>query len=225
MIFLSLDTSTKYSVIAISSENGFEAGARHLFEKRRSDGISRLIDASLKKAKIQIGDVDYFAAGIGPGSFTGLRIGLGTLKGLSYALAKPCLAFSSLDAIALNDTGCKKQQLCVIVDARRSNVYAATYKLKTKVSEDRLLSLPVLLKNIRRDAAFCGDAVHLYKKDIEAKVKDCQFIAEEFWYPTPESVSLATQEAFRSGKSFDSFSLAVQYLYEDDCQVRPGLNR
>ncbi len=229
MIFLSIDTSTKYSVVALSSENGFRAGARRLFKKRRSDGLFLLMDQVLKKAKCKMGDVDFFACGVGPGSFTGLRIGLSTIKGLSYALKKPCLVFSSLDAIAFNHLSCRKPHLCVIVDARRSNVYSRLYEMDQKdrkgpgnlrrASEDLLLSLSSLLKKARRDTAFCGDALAVYKKEIKDAVPGSRFTVQESWYPEPESIALLTQESFRMGKRVDCFTLAPTYLYEQDCQV------
>ncbi len=191
MNFLSIDTSTKYSVVAIRGKGGKVHGCRRLFEKGRADRLSALIAECLKRSGLKIGAVDYFGVGVGPGSFTGLRIGLSIIKGLSYALKKPCLVFSSLDAIAFNNAPYKKGRLCVMVDAKRSNVYSRFYDIaessvgsscvKAGPSKDALLSLPVLLQKTGTSMAFSGDAIDLYRGDILAKVKDPRFLAQRIW--------------------------------------------
>jgi len=179
--------------------------------------------------------VDYFGVGVGPGSFTGLRIGLSIIKGLSYALKKPCLVFSSLDAIAFNNAPYKKGSLCVMVDAKRSNVYSRFYHIaessvsssciKARHPKDALLSLAVLLQKTGTPMAFSGDAIDLYRGDILAKVKDPQFLAQQFWYPTPESITSLTLESLRLKKAVDCFKLSASYLYAQDCQIGSALKR
>ncbi|MEK7850089.1 MAG: tRNA (adenosine(37)-N6)-threonylcarbamoyltransferase complex dimerization subunit type 1 TsaB [Candidatus Omnitrophota bacterium] len=246
MNFLSIDTSTKYSVVVIRDKGGKVHGCRRLFEKGRADRLAALIVECLKRSGLEIGAMDYFGVGVGPGSFTGLRIGLSIIKGLSYALKKPCLVFSSLDAIAFNNAPYKKGRLCVMVDAKRSNVYSRFYDIaessvgsscvnpvrnlisngvKARPPKDALLSLPVLLQKIGTSMAFSGDAIDLYRKDILAKVKAPQFLAQRFWYPTPESITSLTQESFRLKKAVDCFKLSASYLYAQDCQVSSLLKR
>jgi tRNA threonylcarbamoyladenosine biosynthesis protein TsaB len=235
MNFLSIDTSTKYSVVAIRDKHGKVHGCRRLFEKGRADRLAALITECLKRSGLEIGAMDYFGVGVGPGSFTGLRIGLSIIKGLSYALKKPCLVFSSLDAIAFNKAPYKKGRLCVMVDAKRSNVYsrfydtagssAASFCVKARPPKDALLSLPVLLKKTAGSTAFSGDAIELYREDISAKVRQARFFSQRFWYPTPESITSLTLESFRSKKVVDCFKLSATYLYAQDCQVSPALKR
>jgi len=220
MNFLSIDTSTKYSVVAICGKHGKVYGCRRLFEKGRADRLAALIGECLKKSGLEISDVDYFAVGVGPGSFTGLRIGLSIIKGLSYALKKPCIVFSSLDSIAFNKAHYKKGRLCVIVDAKRLNVYSRSYGVKGAASKDALLSIPELLQKTGDSTVFTGDAVDLYREAILTKVKDPVFLAQRFWYPTPESVAKLTLESFKSKKIVDCFKLLPTYLYAQDCQVR-----
>ena len=231
MNFLSIDTSTKYSVVAIIGKHGKVHGCRRLFEKGRADKLSALIAECLKRSDLEIGDVDYFGVGVGPGSFTGLRIGLSIIKGLSYALKKPCLVFSSLAAIAFNNAPYKNGRLCVMVDAKRSNVYSRFYDisgssiggscLRARSSKDALLSSPVLLKKTDSSTIFSGDAIDLYRGDILAKAKESRFLAQRFWYPTPESIASLTLESFKSKNVVDCFKLSATYLYAQDCQVSP----
>ncbi len=224
MKFLSLDTSTCNSVVSVSNQEGVIFGERRLFEKGRCDGLLSLVGHCLKKAKTKIEEVDFFAAGIGPGSFTGLRIGISVVKALNYALSKSCLAFSSLDAIAYNEMLFQRQQLCVCVDAKRSNVYCRFYafdknKKLRPVSGDLLLAQDVFLKRVNSDMALAGDALCLWKQKLPPELKRAQLMDEEFWYPTPQSLFRLTLESYKDGRPLDCFALNAKYLYEKDCQV------
>ena len=230
MKFLSLDSSTKYSVVSILDENGLIYGQRRFSQKTRYDGLLSLIKSSLSKTKTQIEALDGLGVGLGPGSFTGLRIGLATIKGLSFALKKPCYCFSSLDAIAYNEAGLKKTNLCVCVDARRLNIYSRFYKvmpqdkdLKSgikRISKESLLTLDSFLKGIGSRTAFSGDAIKNYGRELQKKVHEAQLLAEKFWYPTPESIARLTLEQVRLHKPLDCFKLSARYLYAQDCQVQ-----
>ena len=229
MKFLSIDTSTPYSVVALCDERRLIYGQRRLFEKGRSDGLLSLIAHCLHKAKTKPEKIDSFAVGIGPGSFTGLRIGLSTVKALSYALAKPCYTFLSLDAIAFNPAPYKKERLCVVVDARRSNVYCRFYTLKNagpaRATEAMLVDIKTLEKNIESqsagdlDMAFSGDGIPLCKEHLLKKTENVQFVPKEFWYPEPESIARLTAAQAKKNKPVDCFKVSAFYLYEQDCQV------
>lgn len=224
MKFLSIDTSTQYSVIALSSEDGMLFGESRLFEKGRSDGLPSLINDCLKKTKTKIEEIDYFGVGCGPGSFTGLRIGISVIKALSYAQAKNCLVFSSLDAIAFNEMPLKNERLCVCVDAKRSNIYCRFYSVDRyknlhRASDDLLLEQEAFLKKVGSGMSLTGDALHLWAQCPLKKLKHVQLMAERFWYPTPQSLSRLARDAFKEGSFVNCFVLDVKYLYEKDCQV------
>lgn len=225
MKFLVLDTSTHNSVVTLFDENGMIFGESRLFEKGRSDGLPSLVDYCLKKAKIGIKEIDCFAAGCGPGSFTGLRIGLSVVKAFCYALSKNCLVFSSLDAIAYNDMPLERQKLCVCVDAKRSCIYCRFYDVDRSknlhpVSDDLLLERDVFIKKLTPEMSLAGDALRLLRENYLAKLKKVQLIDEKFWYPTPESLMRLTRNSYKKSKPLNSFALDVKYLYAKDCQVR-----
>ena len=266
MVFLSIDTSTQYTVVALSDEKSLLYGSRRLSEKGRSDSLMNLLTHCLKYTKTKLDAIDFFGVGVGPGSFTGLRIGLSTVKGLSFALKKPCYVFSSLDAIASNGRRFLKKQLCVLVDARRSNVYGRFYTFAAKnhglqavdgfgrssippkeesrasariglhkadsfafqrTSQDLLIDYKSLMKRIDflnrqgEEVFFFGDGLKMYKEELKKKSKHFRFAPRKFWYPTPESIALLTREAAKSNKPLNCFQLLPQYLYKQDCQVKP----
>jgi tRNA threonylcarbamoyl adenosine modification protein YeaZ len=230
MKFLSLDSSTKYSVVSILDENGLIYGQRRFFEKTRSEGLLNLIKSSLLKTKTKIEALEGLGVGLGPGSFTGLRIGLAAIKGLSFALKIPCYCFSSLDAIAYNEAPLKGTNLCVCVDARRLNIYSRFYKVTPgdrdqknglkRASRESLLTLDSLLEKVSSRTVFSGDAIKNYGGEFRKKNPGAQFAAEKFWYPTPESVARLTLEQVRLHKSLDCFKVSARYLYAQDCQVQ-----
>lgn len=229
MKFLSLDTSTKYSAIAICDEKGLIFGVRRLFEKGRVDAMTLLVQEALKKAKLTVDAIDGFGIGIGPGSFTGLRIGLSTVKALSYATGKPCYPFSSLDAIAYNFVDEDIPRLCVVVDAKRSHVYTRFYanvpdrarkEEMIRLSPDELIPVKALVSRCRPQMVFCGDAWGFYHSQIEDKKNLFHALPENLWFPTPQSIAFLTIEACHKNKSKNCFELKATYLYEQDCQVK-----
>jgi tRNA threonylcarbamoyladenosine biosynthesis protein TsaB len=226
--FLSLDTSTKYSAVAIGCGDKLLYSKRLALDKSRLTSLQDMIKDGLKKSKISLGELDCFGVGIGPGSFTGLRIGLSAIKALSYAQNKPCVVFSSLDAIAFNQYKNPPDNLCVLVDARRSSVYASFYKKDSgflkKVSADLLLNKDAVLNKLDSSIYCCGDGFGVYGNEFKKKVKSGNILKEVFWYPTPSSLSILTQLNFKGKKIIDSFGLNAAYLYEEDCQVVKQIN-
>ncbi len=223
MKFLSIETSTKYSIVAVCDEKGLLFGTSRLSEKGRLDGIDLLIREALKKTKLDIGDINGFSIGVGPGSFTGIRIGISALKGLSYAFKKPVYSFSSLDAIAYNLKGCEIKRLCVIVDARRMNLYSRLYEIGNRVkplNKDELVNFESLFSLCRVGTVFCGDGAYIYKDQIIKKFGASSVKPQKFWFPTPESISVLTLEAYRHNKMQNCFELSANYLYGQDCQIR-----
>lgn len=225
MKLIALDTSTSYCVVVLCDKKGIVCGQRRLFEKGRSEGLFLLLEQCLKKAKWELSEVDGFGVGIGPGSFTGLRIGVSAAKGFCFGLNKPCYAFSSLDAIAYNKTPCQRRTLAVVVDARRQNVYLRYYRrdgrtgILTREGREALVPVEVWVKENHRDICFCGDALGLYQEALAENNQDAQFLSSDFWYPTPESLASLAREAAAAGAKSDCFSLRPLYLYSDDCQV------
>lgn len=124
MLTLAIDTTAEHGSIAIADENAIrEETAVHAPE-----GFSRVlfaeIEALLKRQSVELAEIDLFAAASGPGSFTGVRVGLSAIKGLAEVLGKPVVAVSNLEAIA--EFG-NSNIRAVIIDAHRGEVYAAVY--------------------------------------------------------------------------------------------------
>ena len=132
---LCLETSTKACSVALGQNGKLLALKESLDENySHSENLTLFIEDVCKQAKIKLQDVDAIAVSKGPGSYTGLRIGVSTAKGLCYALDKPLIAINSLEAMAAGQISILNTQyptlLCPMIDARRMEVYTAVYDEK-----------------------------------------------------------------------------------------------
>lgn len=184
---LAVDTSSNVLSVAICSGTDaiFEANLDGI--PRHSEHLIDFIRDGLQRLKIKKQDLDFLIWGLGPGSFTGLRIGLAALKGFHVGLKKKSFGVSSLDLIALG-TGMISGELAVCVDARRERIYTALYQFKKgemkKTLRDSLLSFDELMKKLKPGMAITGDALKTYRSLIRSKSsEEVFFLDPRFWYP------------------------------------------
>ena len=230
MKLLSFDTSSQKFSLAISDGDKFLATKTVINDRALSSRIFPALEALFKRADISIKKIDGIVVGLGPGSFTSLRVGVSTAKGLAYALGKPIIGVSSLDAIAMNVKKGSCDQICVFVDARRGMVYTAIYKCLEDgiglVSEYMLVEPQKVLRLLKGDVTFIGDGIPLYQDIIEEKgrLKSAKFspifLDEKKWLPLAKNLARVAQMRFEN-KDFDNIDTLVPlYLYPQDCQVR-----
>ncbi|MBO5005847.1 MAG: tRNA (adenosine(37)-N6)-threonylcarbamoyltransferase complex dimerization subunit type 1 TsaB [Clostridia bacterium] len=137
-----------------------------------SETLLPMAEAVLKNAKCSIDDVDMFAVSEGPGSFTGVRIGVSAIKGLAFGKNKICVGTSTLDALARNAAGLSGNFLAVpVMDARRNQLYNAVFEYRdgvmTRLCEDRLLSAEELCRELcayEKPVYFFGDGYAIASK-------------------------------------------------------------
>ena len=170
MKILAIDTSPLTATAAILSEDRLIGEISTTTKLTHSQTIMPMIDELLKKVSIDITDIDLFACSEGPGSFTGLRIGIGTIKGLAYGLGKPVVGVSTLEALAHN-IDVTDLVICPIMDARRGQVYNGLYKYNdgrlTCIEEPRALSIEELCQELTERTIFVGDGVNVHKEKIK----------------------------------------------------------
>ncbi len=140
---LAVDTATSACSVALRNGGGTLAELNYFHGQTHSKHLATMVAALLDMASVRIDDVDAFAVDAGPGTFTGLRIGLATVKGLADATRKPAVGVSSLDVLASQAeffTG----QICSMLDARRGEVYTARYtagdRAVEKISTEEVIS-------------------------------------------------------------------------------------
>ena len=128
-LILSIETSTTVCSVALS-DGGLTVVEEKLFlEKSHSNLLTLVIESIMKHAGLKLGELDAVAVSKGPGSYTGLRIGVSIAKGVCYALDKPLLSVNTLKAMAheVNQFNVQGSLLCPMIDARRMEVYTALY--------------------------------------------------------------------------------------------------
>ncbi|MBN3039352.1 MAG: tRNA (adenosine(37)-N6)-threonylcarbamoyltransferase complex dimerization subunit type 1 TsaB [Candidatus Omnitrophica bacterium] len=228
MKLLLLDTSSRYLSLAVSKDEKVLYSTNRILDRKRSAKLVSLIDNSLKKAQLSLEEIDGFCVGQGPGSFTGLRIGITAIKGLAYILGKPVIAIPSLDILAQNFAYAKKDcsfSICPIVDAKQKKVYSCIYRLKDdkikRKSPYLLLPLDDLLKRLQGETVFLGDAVKLYRQKISQAEKIRPIFAKEnYWYPRMGAMVPLTLERLQKNDFKDQRSLEPLYLYPKECQIK-----
>lgn len=188
MRVLTIDSSGLTATVAVVEETQTVAEYTINYKKTHSQTLLPMIDEVVKMTELDLGTIDAIAVAGGPGSFTGLRIGSATAKGLGLALNKPLIHVPTVDGLAYNVFGCE-DIICPIMDARRNQVYTGIYTFSKKAGEKegRNLVEPVFqvikmqmavsieelaerLNRYRRPVVFLGDGVPVYENVLAEKL-------------------------------------------------------
>jgi tRNA threonylcarbamoyladenosine biosynthesis protein TsaB len=165
---LAVDTTTARGSVALADGDDVVAEVRFTSSDRHSTHVLPAVEFLLKSAGWDAAAPEGYAVTIGPGSFTGLRIGLSTVQGLALASERPCLGISSLDVLASRIAG-SADSLVALVDARRDQVYVGFYDGSgSPRGGPRLDSLAGLLPDLPPAAAYAGDAAARCRGEIAA---------------------------------------------------------
>ena len=219
MRLLAIDTSTDYLSVAVMDGERTLARVHRKAPRSHSSLLMPAIDAALKKAKTPLKRLDGFCISIGPGSFTGLRIGVATVKGLAFALKKPVVAVPTMDAIAVN---AKKHKgvLCAVLDARKGKVYGRLYRSDGEsvkaLSKNLLMPLAELLKKLEKygSVSFLGDFA-----EHAAAMLPGTSIATAAWHPRPDVIGRLGLAYYRKKKFVSVEDLEPLYLYSRECDI------
>jgi tRNA threonylcarbamoyladenosine biosynthesis protein TsaB len=170
MYILGIETATKTGGVAIVSEDGVLAEYTLNIEVTHSERLMSTVDRVFKDTGLRMASIDGFGVSIGPGSFTGLRIGLSTVKGLAFTTGKPVAAVPTLKALAWN-MPYARYPVCPLLDARKKEVYAALYRYEGRelVQEllETVLPLAELAERVVGEVLFTGEGARLFAGDIE----------------------------------------------------------
>ncbi|GAA0770554.1 tRNA (adenosine(37)-N6)-threonylcarbamoyltransferase complex dimerization subunit type 1 TsaB [Clostridium subterminale] len=172
MKILSLDSATECATVAIIDNDKILGETIINYKKQHSVIMMPMIDNLLKSCSLSVSDIDGFVVSSGPGSFTGLRIGMSTIKGLVQATKKPFVTINSLDGLA-NNLFNTQGIICPIIDALRGNVYTNFYRFENNnlvaLNEPQLLSMEEVIKkcsDFNERITFIGDGTLKFKDNI-----------------------------------------------------------
>ncbi len=187
----------------------------------KENGIT--IDRVLSDTRISLADIDGFAVAVGPGSFTGLRIGIASIKGLALATGKPAAAVPTLDALAWN-VPLAADPVCPLLDARKKEVYAALYTWSGSAIVSRMsaraLTLEALAGQLTGRTIFTGEASYLYRAEIERLFGDnALFAPRSAVLPSAAAVAEIGGEMLSRGAHADADRLTPMYIRRPEAEV------
>jgi tRNA threonylcarbamoyladenosine biosynthesis protein TsaB len=223
-IILSADTSGERFSLALLKGNEVIGRFRAGSANRQSSDMLPELDRLLNAQRISLKDIGLFCVGLGPGSFTGLRIGVTVMRTMALALNKPIVGVASIDAIAYNAPH-RKDPVCVLIDARQNKVYARIYKYRNNdlipLSGIMLLDVNAILGRLKTPAFFLGDGIKRYGDIISKHVSGGKSIAlEAMWYPDAEKIAALGIERLRKKGKDNVFTLNPLYIYPKECQIK-----
>lgn len=220
---LAWETSTAFGSVALLAEHsvlcecGFGGGITH------TERLLPSIDWVLDQSRTSPEEVDLLAAGIGPGSFTGLRIGLATLKGIAWIQQLPVVGVSSLEALAAN-VSFTDWDICPMIDARKGEVYWSRYRMRDgalhPLSSEHVSSIPRLHDAFPGPAVFTGSGALRYRRIIEEMWgEQCRFGDDSHAYPRASRIGIIARERFSRGERHDVRSLLPHYLRRSEAEL------
>lgn len=213
---LALDSTAEVSTVAVCegerllSEITINTGNTH------SETLLPAVEQALKMAETEVDDIDVFACTTGPGSFTGVRIGAATVKGIAYGKNKPCVSVSTLDALAYNLHGFDGV-ICPVMNARRSQVYNALFECNkgslSRLCPDRAISIAELdaeLENIAKPVYLCGDGYTITEAGF--KLTKIAYVPVRYRYQNAYSVAQIALEKYKKSETLTDSELVPIYL-------------
>lgn len=221
MKLLAIDSSGLVASVAVIEEETLVAEYTMNYKKTHSQTLLPMLEEIKKSIDLDLNSIDAIAVAAGPGSFTGLRIGSATAKGLGLALNKPLISVPTVDALAYNlyDTD-ESTVICPIMDARRKQVYTGMYCFSNHqmqvIKEQDAVALEELIEELNqmeRPVIFLGDAVPVYKGLIQEK---CQvpysFAPAHLSRQRAGAVGMLGSLYFKEGKTESAAEHKPEYL-------------
>jgi tRNA threonylcarbamoyladenosine biosynthesis protein TsaB len=224
MIMLGIDTSTMTAGVGIVEEDQVLVDLRFDVKVTYSEILMPTIDLALKTVGMKIMDLDGFSISIGPGSFTGLRIGLSTIKGLCFATGKPLTSVPSLDALASKSLFCS-HQVAPLLDAKKDQVYVAIYDTSEgelhRKSEYMAIDVEDLAKKISKRTLFVGPGAKLYQNELKNLLgeKAC-FTFNEQSIPSGSAVARIGLNKLLANQTEDITDLEPLYIRMSEAELK-----
>lgn len=219
MLALSLETSTRTCSVALVKDREVLGEVVLNTQVTHSQKLLPAIDALFKIADISLEQLDLIGVAIGPGSFTGLRIGIATAQGLAYGKKIPVVGVSTIEALAYT-TNVYEGLVVPILNARRNQVYTGIFQGNNgkyqRLLADSVIKLEELLEKLvtlPQPYVFTGDGVPVFKEKIEEVLKDqAIFIPEYNLLPGGKTVGVLAIEKFKRGEITAINNLKPEYL-------------
>ena len=221
MRLLFVDTSGATAGVALADDGRIVAESNLLLDRRLSARLLAVIEGCLAEAGMTVAGLDGIGVAYGPGSFTGVRIGMATVKGMALAAGLPVVGVSSLALLAAN-LPYARHQVCALMDARKKEVYAGLFRcepLPVAISPEAVLTPDRLFEQIVEPTIFVGDGVLAYRELISARCGDLALFAPcSSNYPRGAGGISLAQEAFLRGEGRGPERLGPVYIRASEAE-------
>ena len=223
MKILAIDTSTPTCSVGIVD------GSRTLAETVDASGqtharhLMGMVDSAVSSSGVSLQEIDGFAVVTGPGTFTGLRIGISTIKGLASALSRPVAGVTSLETLAAQ-ADIHTRLVCPVMDARRNEVYYGLYVSEKgvlrQVGEHQVAPPSSLVKSIREPCHFIGSGARLYQEIFEAALGPLsQFSETDRDTIHAETIARLALDQFQENGSHSLSTVSPYYIRRSDAEI------
>lgn len=230
MYLLAVDTSTPLASVALSKEGEVLAEIEALLDRSYGQRLIGLIDQLLTQEGGSLQEIELFAFSQGPGSFTGLRIGLSTIEGFVMALGGRAVAVSTLETLSLNASG-HRGSIVPWLDARKKEIYGAIYHVgpdgKRRVIHPEVAMKPErFLEEVDAGALFLGQGALAYRSLIESKLGEKAVIADaSLQYPKASKMTQLAWEKVKRGEWVDFSTFSLRYLRPSEAELRLNVRK
>ena len=218
MNILAIDTSAQVATVCILNESSVISEFNVNTKLTHSQTMMPMCEAALNCSKIKLEQIDAFAVSVGPGSFTGIRIGISAVKGMAVASGKPCIPVSTLEGLACNYP-VENGIICAVMDARRAQVYNALFRWKNGESErlcqDRAISINDLgsdLDKFDENIFIVGDGADLCYNSLREKLPLLKSVPTHLKLQRAASVGQVALRLAKAGKCCTAAELMPVYL-------------
>lgn len=224
MKILAVDTATKSCSVAIVDKESLLAEMTVVNEQTHTKHLLEMINLVIKHSGLNLSDLNGFAVTRGPGSFTGLRIGISSVKGFAAAQGKPIAGVSSLDALA-RQVSFSPHLICSLIDARRDEVYSSKYRYKDgnlkKEGKEQAVSPEDALYEINEPCIFVGSGAVLYRNVINDKLGEYAYFAQAYENTIRAStVARLSMDRFEIDDTDDVETFVPNYIRKSNAQLQ-----
>ena len=223
MKILGIETATSACSVCILDNSQLIAEYTTNISKTHSQHLMPMIEHVLANVELTPTDIGAIAVSIGPGSFTGVRIGISAAKGMAMALDIQTAGVSMLDGVAYNLMNSYTGRVCVITDARRKQVYTAIYEMPNmkKLTDDMVLTIEELIKKTKEKTIFIGNAATLYCNALKKELGDMAVMCSpNLGISRASSIAFLGEEILKKGKGVSHFDLKPNYIKLSDAEIK-----
>jgi len=220
MLTLAFDTSSKTASVALLDDENIVYEVTINSGRNHSELLLPAIERACASSGTHIRQIDLFACSLGPGSFTGLRIGVGTLKGLMMATGRPAAGLSSLQCLAMNARNCRNV-IGTMMDAGRGQVYLAYFRTDARgrllpLSQEMAAAPQIISECPYEEVTYVGDGAQKYAQLISSAPGKNKIMSADFQFIRAAAAGLLALEKYREHNLLDLQKVLPVYLRSAD---------